>query len=145
MVTPYVPFFTTSRYRVDAMLGLAEPQQGDRGIDLGSGDGRIVIAFAQKGVSMTGYELDERLATTSQAEIKVLGLPNAHIEMQDFWQVDLSPFDIITIYPMPDIMELLESKLRNEGKKGARILTNYYQLPTWQPEKTKDHIYLYRK
>jgi len=62
MTQPFIPYFTTSRYKVEAMIGLAEPKKGENGIDLGSGDGRIVISFAEKGVEMTGLELDAEAA-----------------------------------------------------------------------------------
>lgn len=127
------------------MVALAEPKTDEKGIDLGSGDGRIVIEFAKKGVEMLGIELDEILAKKSQTLINQLALSNAKIKIKDFWQVDLSPFDIITIYPMPDVMAELEAKMRQEAKSGARILTNYYPLPTWETEKSLDHVYLYRK
>ncbi|CAN5172816.1 hypothetical protein BH09PAT1_BH09PAT1_5330 [soil metagenome] len=140
-----IPYFTTSRYRVEAMIELAKPGKNDLGVDLGSGDGRIVIAFAKKGVEMLGIELDETLLVSSRKLIIENKLSSARIEAKNIWDVDLSPFDIITIYPMPDVLEELEIKLRNEAKKGAKILTNYYPLPTWELTTTKDHIYLYIK
>lgn len=127
------------------MVDLAEPKLGEKGIDLGSGDGRIVIAFATKGVEMLGLELDEQLARKSREIIKNENLTHARIEEKDLWDVDLSLFDIICIYPMPDIMQDLEKKLAKETKPGARILTNYYPLPTWSAKSTKYHIFLYQR
>lgn len=127
------------------MLALADPKKGEKGVDLGSGDGRIVIAFAKKGVVMTGYELDPSLIVQSRQALQERSLTSATIEAKDFWEADLSLYSIITIYPMPDVMDILETKLKKETKKGTRILTNYYQLPTWKLTSTKDHIYLYIK
>lgn len=143
MDIPYIPYFQTTRYRVDAMIELADPKPGEKGIDLGSGDGRIVIAFAKKGVEMKGLELDEGLQELSKDSIAKEKLTNVTIEGKDFWNEDLSNYDIVTIYPMPDILNALEEKVQKELQPGARLLLNYYQLPKLKPKNTKDHIYLY--
>ncbi|MEN9406884.1 MAG: hypothetical protein RLZZ455_100 [Candidatus Parcubacteria bacterium] len=143
MTNLFVPYFQTSRYRVQTMVELAKPQQGECGIDLGSGDGRIVIAFAEKGVTMHGYELDKELLELSEKNIKETNITNAFIHHKNFWDADLSGFDIVTIYPMPDIMDALEKKLEKELKSGARVLTNFYTLPTWKHTTSRDKIYLY--
>lgn len=143
MQQPFIPYFQTSRYKVDTMVDLANPRSDENGIDLGSGDGRIVVAFAKKGVRMHGYEVNKDLILLSEKNIAAANLTNAFIENKNFWDVDLSGFNIITIYPMPDIMHSLEVKLENEARPGARVLTNFYPLPTWTPKRTKDNIYLY--
>lgn len=125
------------------MIELAEPKPDEKGVDLGSGDGRIVIAFANHGVGMHGFELNEDLLRLSEKNIKSANLNNAFVKNKNFWDVDLSGFDIITIYPMPDVMEALVEKLEREIRPGARVLTNYYPLPNRIPKKTKDNIYLY--
>lgn len=145
MAIPIIPYFQTSRYRVATMVKLAEPKPGQKGVDLGSGDGRIVIAFAEKGVQMAGIELDTTLITLSEKNIRDARLKNAVIEKKNFWEEDLSHYDIVTIYPMPDIMEALALKLKNEVKPGGRILTNFYPLPKWPATQSRDNIYLYRK
>ena len=128
------------------MIELSSIQPGETVADLGSGDGRISIAFANKGGVVTGYELDSDLVKRSNDLINKAGVnQNAHILNKDFWIADLSRFDIITIYPMPDIMLSLEEKLLNELKPGARVLTNYYQFPKWKKIGCKNHIYLYQK
>lgn len=143
MILPLIPYFQTSRYRVATMVDLAEPKPGEKGVDLGSGDGRIVIAFANRGVQMYGFELDTNLLRLSEKNITQANLNSAFIENKNFWDIDLSGFDIITIYPMPDVMVQLEEKLKKEADPGTRILTNYYPLPTWIPSKMKDNIHLY--
>jgi methylase of polypeptide subunit release factors len=114
-----IPYFQTSRYRVETMVALAEVKTGEKGVDLGSGDGRIVIAFAkvpfkgaQKGIEMHGYEIDTDLQNLSKQSIEELNLKNAFIHNKDFWDEDLSQYDIICCYPMPTIMGRLEKKMR---------------------------------
>ena len=128
------------------MVELARPEKGERMADLGSGDGRILIAFAQKGIKTHGFELDPLLINTSQILIKKEKLESQiTIEQKNFWHEDLGKFDIITIYPMPDIMENLKKKLLQETKSRTRILLNYYPLPTIKPTAQKHNIYLYHR
>jgi len=128
------------------MVELSGVVPGDKVADLGSGDGRIAVEFGKQGALVTGFELDSGLVLKSQETIKDLMLEaNVKILQQDFWNVDLSPFKIITVYPMPDIMLPLEQKLQKELKKGAVVLTNYYPFPNWMHWATKDKIYKYIK
>jgi 16S rRNA A1518/A1519 N6-dimethyltransferase RsmA/KsgA/DIM1 with predicted DNA glycosylase/AP lyase activity len=142
---PNIPYFQTSRYRVETMVELAEIKLYDRAADLGSGDGRIVTAFAQKGIDTHGYEIDEALIKLSKEKINELNLKNAFIHKKNFWQEDLSGYDIICSYPMPTIMGRLEKKLQDELKPGSRVLLNYFPFKHWKLKTMKDNIYLYIK
>lgn len=142
---PLIPYFQTSRYRVQTMVELAQPKPNEKGADLGSGDGRIVLAFSKIGIEMHGYELDQKLRTLSEELIYREKLTNAYIHNTDFWYENLSQYDIICCYPMPDIMGRLENKLQNELHSGARVLLNYYPFPHWKEIVKKDNIYLYLK
>jgi ribosomal protein L11 methylase PrmA len=134
------------------MVDLAKPKSSgisggkpEKAVDLGSGDGRIVIAFAQTGIETHGFEIDEKLRKLSQENIKKAGLTNAFIHYKDFWQEDLSPFDIICCYPMPTVMGRLEDKLKQELRPGSRIVLNYFPFLHWKEKQIKDNIYLYEK
>src|SRR6185437_7522273 len=127
------------------MVELADPQPGEKAADLGSGDGRIVIAFAQRSTEMHGYEIDDELRKLSLQNIKELNLPNAFIHNRDFWEEDLSQYDIICCYPMPTIMGRLERKLQEELKPGSRVVLNYFPFKHWKEKKIKDNIFLYIK
>lgn len=142
---PPIPYFQTTRVRVQTMIDLAHITPGQRAADLGAGDGRIVIALARAGAVVTGYETDEVRASLAEKNSKQTQLTEeqARIIRKDFWQEDLSGFDVITVYPMPDILQALETKLLQELQSGSRVLLNYYQFPHWQPETTKEHVTLY--
>lgn len=128
------------------MVELSNVKPGDKVADLDSGDGRISIAFGKVGALVTGFELDATLAQTSRELIIQEKLENnVTILVKDFWDADLSTYDIVTVYPMPDIMKKLELKLQTELKKGAVVLTNYYPFPNWIDRGFKDKIYLYKK
>jgi protein-L-isoaspartate O-methyltransferase len=140
-----IPYFKTSRYRVETMVKLANPQLEEKAADLGSGDGRIVIAFANAGIEMHGYEIDDELRKLSEQNIKDLKLNNVFIHNKDFWEEDLSQYNIICCYPMPTIMGRLERKLQEELKPGSRVLLNYFPFKHWKEKKIKDNIFLYVK
>lgn len=147
-----IPYFKTSRYRVETMVELADAKIGEKVADLGSGDGRIVIAFAKvpfmgtkHKIETHGYETDDDLRTLSKQNIEDLNLKNAIIHNKDFWDEDLSPYDIICCYPMPTIMGRLERKLQKELHPGARVLLNYFPFKHWKEKKVKDNIFLYVK
>jgi protein-L-isoaspartate O-methyltransferase len=145
MSIPKIPYFQTSRYRVETMVELAQVKPEEKGADLGSGDGRIVIAFAKTGIEMHGFEIEEGIKKLSEENIEKLNLKNAFIYSNDFWQENLSSYDIICCYPMPTIMGRLERKLQEELKPGARVLLNYFSFKHWKERKIKDNIYLYIK
>jgi 16S rRNA A1518/A1519 N6-dimethyltransferase RsmA/KsgA/DIM1 with predicted DNA glycosylase/AP lyase activity len=141
-----IPYFETTRYRVRAIIELAKIKQDELAVDLGSGDGRIVAALAEGGAIVRGYELNPSLIEKSNLLLAQKNLSTkVSILQKNFWQEELSQFRIITIYPMPDILEELERKFESELKPGTRVLTNYYPLPTWTPITKKDNIYLYIK
>ena len=140
---PYAPL---GKQKIETMLGLLNVKPGEKAIDLGSGDGRLVIEMAKKGAIAYGYEINPLLVLIAKWKIKKLGLQkNAHIYWGDFWGKNLSSFDIVTVYLAPHSMKAVETKLRKELKPKARVAVNYFPFPTWKPKKTLEKIYLYQQ
>ena len=143
---PKIPYFQTSRYRVQTMVELANVKENDFVADLGAGDGRITIAFAKTGVThVDAYEIDSDLRKLAEENIKKENLTNAIIRDKDFWQENLSQYTIICCYPMPTIMGRLERKLQEELRPGTRVLLNYFPFLHWKEKMMKDNIFLYIK
>lgn len=142
MKIPYIPYFQTSRYRVQAMIDLADIQPGDLAVDLGTGDGRIAIALAKAGAAVTAYELDDNMQALAQKNAAEAGVDITFLQ-KDFWDEDLSPFHIVCCYPMPPIMKELEKKLMDELKPGSRVLLNYFPFEHWKETIKKDNVFLY--
>lgn len=140
---PYAPL---GKQKIATMLSLLNVKSGDKAVDLGSGDGRLVIELAKKGAIAYGYEINPLLVLIAKWKIKKLGLQNnAHIYWGDFWGKNLASFDIVTVYLAFHSMRAVESKLRRELKPNARVAVNYFPFPTWKPKKTIEKIYLYQK
>jgi ubiquinone/menaquinone biosynthesis C-methylase UbiE len=140
---PYAPL---GKQKIETMLKLLNVKSGEKAVDLGSGDGRIVVGMAKKGAIAHGYEINPLLVLIAKWKIKKLGLQNnAHIYWGDFWGKNLSSFDIVTVYLAPHSMKPVEEKIRRELKSNARVAVNYSPFPTWKPKKTLEKIYLYQQ
>ncbi len=126
------------------MAEVADVQPGDRAVDLGSGDGRVVIALALRGAEAHGFEVNPILVAVSRRKIREQGLEGkAFIHWGSFWNKDLSRFDLITVFQVGFIMLRLENKLRKELKQGAKIVSHYWRFPGLIPERSKGTIYRY--
>lgn len=139
----YVP---TSDERVGKMIKLLEIKPGQTAVDLGAGDGRMVIALASKGVKAYGCEINPFLVSRARKNIKKAGLEGkAFIYCKNMWQEDLKNFDAVVVYGMRHMMKKLQKKLEKELKPGARVVSNYFVFPDWKPDKSEDKIFLYKK
>lgn len=136
---PYVP---TRAFIVEKMLEGVGP--GMKLVDLGSGDGRIVMAAARKGAEAVGFEINPILVLISRWRIRRRKL-SAKVYWKSFWQADLSPFDVVTVFGITKIMPGLEAKFRKELKRGACIVSYAFALPTWPQTEKHDSLYFYRK
>src|SRR5258708_2163177 len=102
-------FIPTKNIDLEMMIKLAEIKPGDKVADLGSGNGKVIIALAQRGIEAHGYENSPSLVLSSRWRIHKLGLTKkAHIHWQDFWNVDFSQYDVIMMYTSQFTMEKLE-------------------------------------
>ncbi len=139
-----VPFVPSDRKRIAAMLQLAGDLKGKRVIDMGSGDGRVVIAFARAGAHVDGFEINPVLALWSYLWLFLRSL-HAHIYMKSYWHADLSQYDIVVIFGLPPMMPALEQKLMHELRPDAIVLSNSFKLPTWPIAQSAEGVHLYRR
>ena len=134
---PYVP---TPQIVVDEMLKLAGVTANDFVIDLGSGDGRVILTAAQKFKAHgLGVDIDKSLVALSNKQAKVAGVEDrAKFIEQDMFKADISKATVVTLYVLPDFMEKLRPKLVSELKPGARIVAHDYYMSGWYPDKRLD-------
>jgi len=137
--------FDPSRKKdVEKMLELAEIKGEEISADLGSGDGRVVIAFARKGIQAHGFEINPLLVIISKINIRRAGLKGkAFIHWKNFWKADLSKFDIITVFQVDFAMNELENKLKKELKPETKVISNQWTFPNWKYSKYENGIYVY--
>ena len=138
-------FVPTDRRAVKEMIETLNIKSGDRAVDLGSGDGRIVIALARSGAEAHGYEHNPLLVWWSRHKIRKAGLSGrAFIHRGNFWESDFSKFTVVTVFGINYIMRALEQKLLKEGRDGARIASYTFAFPTLKPSARKNGIYFYK-
>jgi hypothetical protein len=127
------------------MAELADITQGDIAADLGSGDGRVVIALAQRGAEAHGYEVNPFLVARSRRKIRENGLQGrAYIHWGSFWRRNLSRYAVITVFQVGFVMGRLETKLQKELTPGSRVVSHYWRFPGLRPERVQGNVYRYR-
>jgi phospholipid N-methyltransferase len=130
---PYVP---TPQVVVDQMLRFGGIGEKDFVIDLGSGDGVIVLTAArQLKASGMGIEIDPELVKLSNANAKKFGVDDrATFQVQDVFKADLSRATVVTLYLLPAMMMNLRTKIYNELRPGARVVSHDYHFGDWQAD-----------
>ncbi|MCS6781774.1 MAG: methyltransferase domain-containing protein [Gloeomargarita sp. SKYBB_i_bin120] len=134
-----VPYVPTPQPVVDAMLKLANVNSNDVLVDLGSGDGRIVITAVKKfGVKKAvGIEIDPALVAESRRNIQAAGVADrAEIIQQNLFEADLSKYTVITMYLLPSVNLRLRHKLLRL-RPGTRIVSHAFDMGEWQPDKVE--------
>lgn len=140
------PYVVTDKKTIEKIFSFVSMQKNYKVADLGSGDGRIVIAFAKKGIKVHGYEINPFLFCLSKYKVIKHGLSNkAFIHLKNYWNQNLSSYNVIVVYGMKHIMYKLENKLLKELKKGSFVISVAYKFPTWKCTKKKDNLFLYKK
>lgn len=134
-----VPFVPTPQEVVERMIQLAGVKKGDTVYDLGSGDGRIVIAAAKAGASKAvGFEIDSGLVKESRENIKKAGVEDrAEIRHADIMTVDLSGASVITMYLLPDVNLKLKPRILSQMKPGSRVVSHAFDMGDWKPDKVE--------
>lgn len=134
--TRAVPYVATPQFTVDEMLRLAGVGPEDFVIDLGSGDGRIVVTAAKKfGARGLGVDINWRLVLQGEANAREAGVADrARFVEQDLFQTDLGQATVITTYLFPSVMLKLRPKLL-ALKPGTRIVSHDYDFGDWRPDR----------
>lgn len=138
------PFIPTKVRGVEKILACSKVVPGCKAMDIGSGDGRIVIALAKAGAEAHGIEINPFLVWWSRRNIRHAGLQDrAFIHWQDLWKSDFSDYDVVTLFGITHIMKRLEKKLRGELKPGARVVSIAFKFPTWPLAEKNEAVFAY--
>jgi protein-L-isoaspartate O-methyltransferase len=137
---PRVPrpiFVPTPQDVVERMLELAKVEKDDTLVDLGSGDGRIVITAAKTyGCHAVGYEIDQELVKVSQQQIAAEELSQlAEIKAEDMYTADLSDVHVVVVYVYPSVLEKMKTQFA-QLPAGARIVSHQFEIPGVKPTQT---------
>jgi len=130
------PFVPMEPEVVEEVMKLTEIKKDDIFYDLGSGDGRLVLAAALRGAKEAyGIEIDPLRVFYSRLWLKIMRCQNARILKQDIFKTDLSNATVVTLYLLQPTNDKLVEKFKKELKKGTRIVSIAFFLPGWEPVK----------
>ena len=134
------PYYPTPETVVVKMLELGGLKAREKMFDLGSGDGRIVIAAAQEfHADAVGVEFDKDLCRESLERIRKLGLEkSAQIIEGDVLSQDYSSADLVTVYLSVKSNDKVRPLLERQLKKGARIVAHDFEFKGWVPAKVEN-------
>lgn len=137
-----VPFITTPDHVTVAMLELAGVRAGDRLIDLGSGDGRIVITAARRfGATGLGVEIVPELVERSRENARRAGVADrVEFRRQDLFDPsldrDLARATVVTMYLLPEVNLRLRPRLQRVLAPGTRLVSHDWDMGDWRPDRT---------
>ena len=133
-LAPYVP---TPQDVVERMLTLAQVGSKDVVVDLGSGDGRLVVTAAKKfGAHGVGIDIDPARIAEGQANATKDGVANlVEFRQQDALEADLSKATVVTLYLLSSSNVKLRPRLLSQLKPGARVVSHQFGMGDWQPDK----------
>lgn len=137
---PDVHYVPTPPEVVEEMLKMADVHKGDVLYDLGSGDGRIVIAAAKKfGVRGVGIDIDPERIREAEANAKAAGVTNlVKFRQEDLFEADIHEATVVTLYLLERLNEQLRPKLLRDLKPGTRIVSHAFRMGDWEPEKSAE-------
>ncbi|XP_062849161.1 ATP synthase subunit C lysine N-methyltransferase [Trichomycterus rosablanca] len=131
-----LPFVPATSTQVNNVLSVLKARSGSL-VDIGSGDGRIVIAAAKEGFRAVGFELNPWLVWYSRYKAWTQGVnQRTSFHISDLWKVNFSQYSNVVIFGVPQMMEQLEGKLQAELQSSARVVACRFPFPTWTP----DHV-----
>lgn len=156
-----LPYVAIDRQKIDTIIKLAKIKKGETVVDLGSGDGRLLIAAANAGAHAIGYEINPLLVFLTRLKARLLHLRGGGIatksgkrhlgggqvivKKQNLWQADLSQADVIFVYSLKTHIQKFEDFVYKNAKKGTRIIVNTNPFPSRKPVKSENGIFLYMK
>jgi SAM-dependent methyltransferase len=138
--TPDVIFVPTPIEVVKGMLELAKVTKNDLVIDLGCGDGGIVVAAARDfGARSIGVDIDPVRVKEARANVAKNNVGDrARIIEGDLFETDIKDATVVTLYLLPRLNEKLRPKLWRDLKVGTRIVSNTFEMGDWKPDQTVD-------
>lgn len=140
---PYVP---TRLEIMERMLRLGNIEPDDVVVDLGSGDGRLVIAAMNAGARRSmGYEIHPGLTKLSNWKIRRAGFEDRAIVLNhSMWNANLAGVNLVFLYQIPYAMGRMRKLLESQLAPGSRVVSHAFKIPGWEPEATEGNVLLYK-
>lgn len=137
---PYVPTLTP---QVRTALELVDLQPGETLIELGCGDGKVLLAAARQGLRAVGYELNPILALIAWLRTRRYRR-EVRIIWGDFWRADWPPAEAIFTFLLPKYMKKLDTKIAQYSHRPVKLVSHAFTIPGRRPARQRESIFLYR-
>ena len=137
---PWVPAF---KQDFDELFKLAKVGPDCQFIDLGCGDGKVMLAAAQAGAEVTGYEINPIMWLIAWLRLLPYG-QRAHVYLGSYWGQNLSKYDVIWLYLIDHQMDRMTKKLKSELKPNTRIISYIFKFPGIQALAKTRNSFVYR-
>ena len=130
-----VVWVPTPQVLVDTMLDMAKVTRNDYVIDLGSGDGRLVITAAKRGARALGIEYEPQMVELARRNAQTAGVAGrATFVKQDLFESDFSKATVLTMFLLPEINLKLRPTIL-KLKPGTRVVSNSFTMGDWEPDR----------
>ncbi len=136
------PYLPTLRPQVKAALQLVDLKPGQTMLELGCGDGRVLIAAAKKDIRAVGYELNPVLAAIAWLRTRRYRR-RVKVVWGDFWRADWPPAEAVFTFLLPKYMSKLDKEIREYRHKPVKLASFAFKIPGKKPKSEKDGVYLY--
>lgn len=137
---PYLPTLTP---QIEAALELADLKPGQTLLELGCGDGKVVLAAAKQGIKVVGYELNPLLAAVAWLRTRRYA-KNTRIIWGDFWRYKWTEADAIFVFLLPKYMTKLNKEIILKHKKPVKLVSFAFLIPEGTPDDEKEGVFLYK-
>jgi SAM-dependent methyltransferase len=136
------PFLPTLRPQIAAALDLLDLKPGDTLLELGCGDGRVLIAAAERGLHAVGYELNPIMAALAWLRTRP-HRQRIRVVWGDYWRATWPPAEGIFGFILPRYMSKLHKKVMRYPHKPIRVASFAFAILDAKPANTKDGVFLY--
>ncbi|THF60651.1 SAM-dependent methyltransferase [Pseudothauera rhizosphaerae] len=132
-----VPYVPTPPSVVEGMLNLADVRPGERVVDLGCGDGRVVVSAASRfGARGLGVDIDPQRIREARANAVRAGVEErVEFRLGDLFEVDLSDADVLAIYLLDDVNLRLRPTILRQMRPGTRVVSHAFGMGNWRPDR----------
>jgi precorrin-6B methylase 2 len=130
-----VPYVPTPQNVVDHMLDMAKLTKDDVHIDLGSGDGRIVITAAKRGARSTGIDLNPTRIAEANENAKKAGVADRVTFIQgNLFEMDIGKANVLTMYLLQGVNLQLRPRILSELRPGSRVVSHAFTMNEWEAD-----------
>lgn len=143
MIAFGAPFLPTLKPQVSRALDLIDLKPGQTLLELGSGDGRILVEAAKRGIYSVGYELNPLLVIYSRL-LTFRYRKLIKIKFANFWNVELPKSDGIFVFLLNPYMQKLDNKIVQEKHGSVKLVSFAFQIADKKPSKISNGLYLYK-